>query len=596
MSPGDVRHAERFAGTLSLSLAELARDATIAQIHGQTLLRTLVDKHGMEAVREAAMAAHGFEVWAPSAQPPPDNPSLPAAMRHEGIAAVVGTDPDDTPIVATSTPFDHTTIAKIRRALPSARLVYATAGDIMAIAPPPTRTSVGFQAGIDSLVAPRIASRERAAATDPVEPLAGQVAGGAMTEILDQLFATAVAARASDIHVDPFVDTDSGQSGMQVRFRVDGRLVVQHQLSRTGEDGPDIAAAIARGLQMGGGVDVASVGSIDFQAGRVLSNSARVDARVHVHPCTVLTAEGRRESRKTVIRILDRKLRQLDDLGLSPELLAHWRAVANDRGGLTLVTGPTGSGKTTLVFSTLAEIVSPEIAAHSIEDPIEYHLPNITQEEVTSPDLSTRTARMTKALHDLRRQDADLVFIGEIRDRQSMALAFDLASSGIQVLATAHASSALHAVQRLLEWDVEPFLVASTLRAVLNVRLVRRLCDTCKIPVDHSSGDILWPNTLFGRPLPSSGWRANPAGCPACRLTGAAGRFAVGELLRLNGVSVATIRDPIALARIGDSMVSIANDAVAAVARGHADVESVVTQLGSADAALFGEPEELIDD
>lgn len=595
MSPGSVGRTERFAGALSLTLAELARDATIAQLHGQTLLRMLVDKHGMEAVREAAMAAHGFEVWAPSTQPPPDNPALPAAMRDDGIAVVVGTDPDDTPIVATSTPFHHTTIVKIRRALPSARLVYATASDIKAIAPPPTRTTGGFQARIDSLVAPRAANLSRSAAAEPIQPF-NQVAGKEMSELLDQLFAAAVAVHASDIHVDPFVDTDSNKAGMLVRFRVDGRLVVQDQLSRTGEDGPEIAATIARGLQMAAGVDIASVESNDFQAGRVLANSSRVDARVHVHPCTVLTADGRRESRKTVIRILDRKLRRLDDLGLSPELLARWRSVANDRGGLTLVTGPTGSGKTTLVFSTLAEIVSPALAAHSIEDPIEYHLPNITQEEVTSPDLSTRTARMTKALHDLRRQDADLVFVGEIRDRQSMALAFDLASSGIQVLATAHASSALHAVQRLLEWDVEPFLVASTLRAVLNVRLVRRLCSTCKMPVDHSNGDTLWPKNLFGRPLPDSGWRANPAGCPSCRLTGSAGRFAVGELLRLNGVSVATVRDPTALARIGDSMVAIADDAVAAVARGHADVESVVAQLGSADAALFGEPEVPIDD
>lgn len=572
----------RIAEHLGTTLAGLARDAATARLGGQNPIRYLYRVHGLEALRAATMKANGIDVWDPSMPLATPTVALPPQMRRDGIAVVVGSAADGTPVVATSCPFDYTQTVKIRRMIDPARLVYASPAAIQEV------DESGHIAADDDF-------SDRLSDIAAIQPSLGQVAdddadaapraGTAIQGLLDRLFAAAAAARASDVHIEPISDVaDGAAGGMRVRFRVDGRLIPQERLSVSGRHGAGVAATIARGLQMSAGVDIAAADSTDFRVSRMVGSGARVDARVHVHPCVIPTAGGLLNSSRTVIRILDARHRSLPELGMNPQLLARWRAVSRGRSGLALITGPTGAGKSTLAFGTLAEFVSPQIAAYSIEDPIELRLPDITQYEVTAADPAIRDARMTKALHDLRRQDADLVFVGEIRDRQSMALAFDLATSGIQVLATAHVGSAVQSVQKLLEWGVEPFLVASVLRAVLNVRLVHRLCEACRIPVTYADGESVWPRVLFGRPLPEQGWRTNPAGCSNCSGTGGQGRFLIGELLELRDVSVATLTNQQALGALGEGMKTLADEAVEAVISGRTDVASALFALGGGTA------------
>jgi type II secretory ATPase GspE/PulE/Tfp pilus assembly ATPase PilB-like protein len=234
-----------------------------------------------------------------------------------------------------------------------------------------------------------------------------------------------------------------------------------------------------------------------------------------------------------------------------------------------------GSGKSSTVFASVPEVVTEEVAAYSIEDPVEFELPGVTQYEISARNLAHRAELMTRTLHDIRRQDANVVIVGEIRDRQSMELAFDLATSGIRVLATVHAASALHTVQRLLQWELDPFVVATTLRGVLNMRLLQRLCADCRVPVTWADGPHLWPRSIFGRPLPEQGWAVNPRGCADCDGTGTRGQFPIAEFLSLAGTGVTALHHPEGVARLGGAMRLLEDEAVDALAGGTTSVAAV---------------------
>ena len=196
---------------------------------------------------------------------------------------------------------------------------------------------------------------------------------------------------------------------------------------------------------------------------------------------------------------------------------------------------------------------------------------------------------MTRTLHDLRRQDANFVLIGEIRDKQSMELAFDLASSGVRVLATVHAASAIHTVQRLLEWELDPFIVATTLRAVLNMRLLQRLCQRCKLEVDHED-QHLWPDEIFGKPLPETGFVPNVNGCSSCDYTGTVGQFPIGELLRMGKASPASLKTTEGVAALAGGIVSLEEQAFEALCEGKTHIQAVRNaQIGSTSELLLSE-------
>lgn len=572
MSAAGKVSLRRVGEQLGVPPEEIAMLDALAAVRGQRPLRYLARRFGVSALRDAVMTCQGIEVRHLHSDPAPGLlERLPVQFAMNGDAIAVDYDGSEL-VVAVSDPSNYVVRQRVLRATGKTpvRFVYAPREEIVARAGAWRGQDETFAAVVDRTLPAMVAGRGLAREQQQDRQDEGQ-------KLVDAIFAEALAMRATDVHVDPYRDPDTGEVGVRVRFRVNGALVTSDALSRRGVLGLELANWIARAMQTRSSGDVGRFESQDFQL-HVAVGNRQVEARVHTHPASIGDRYG--QVLKSTIRLLNRSLHRLDDLGFSADTLARWRELAHIPSGVTLVTGPTGAGKTTAVFATLPEIVTDEIAAFTIEDPIEYRLANAVQYEITTYDPERRMELMARALHDLRRQDADFVLVGEIRDKHSMQIAFDLAAGGVKVMATAHASSALHSVQRLLQWGVDPFLVVSTLRGVLNVRLLPRLCGSCRIAVSRSEGDVLWPETLFGRELPERGWARNHEGCTSC-IHGVSGRFAIGEVLRLHDVAPQAVAEPDRLPELAAGMRSLADEAVAALADGSTYVDAVRSALST---------------
>ncbi len=310
---------------------------------------------------------------------------------------------------------------------------------------------------------------------------------------------------ASDIHFEP------AEHEVRCRARIDGALVDRHRLPR------DYAAELLSRLKIMARLDIAEKrrlqdGRIRFEhGGRV------VDIRVSVIPTDF--------GEKAVLRLLDKQTLRLDlaTLGFAPGQQTTFVQQIEAPNGIVLVTGPTGSGKTTTLYAALNHLRSPEVNICTVEDPIEYNLHGITQTQIR-PDIDVTFAGM---LRSLLRQDPDIIMVGEIRDRETLDIAIRAAMTGHLVLSTLHTNSALATVARLLDMGAEPFLLASSLRLVVAQRLVRRNCSTCFIgelsTIEQEAADRL--NMTIGS---SAG---QGTGCTECGNTGFRGRVAIYELL-----------------------------------------------------------------
>jgi len=314
--------------------------------------------------------------------------------------------------------------------------------------------------------------------------------------LLNALLAQAVKDGASDIHVEPY------ERGLAVRFRVDGLL---HDVL---EPPARLAATLASRVKIMAGLDIAERRLP--QDGRVAVRVAGrdVDVRVSIVP----TAFGER----VVLRLLERAsaLRDLPDLGLAPATAARLERVLGQSHGIVLVTGPTGSGKTTTLYAALRRLAGGERNIMTIEDPIEYQLRGIGQVQASSRIGLTFAAGLRAVL----RQDPDVILVGEIRDRETVEIAMQAALTGHLVFSTLHTNDAPGAMTRLVDMGVEPFLISSSVLAVLAQRLLRRVCDGCAVP----------------GPPGDEPRHAGP-GCAACRGTGYRGRTAIHELLVVDG-------------------------------------------------------------
>jgi len=297
--------------------------------------------------------------------------------------------------------------------------------------------------------------------------------------LVNALLAQAMRDEASDIHVEP------GEDRLAVRFRLDG--ILHDVLTPPARLAPRLAARV----KVMAGLDVAEHRLPQDGRIRLRVAGRDVDVRVSVVP----TAFGER----VVLRLLDRAATRLGlaELGLAPRVAAGFERVLGHAHGIVLVTGPTGSGKTTTLYAALRRLATGERNIMTIEDPIEYQLPGIGQMQ-TNPRIGLGFAAGLRAV---LRQDPDVILVGEIRDRETVEIALQAALTGHLVFSTLHTNDACAAVTRLLDMGVEPFLIASAVRAVLAQRLVRRRCTACA------------------------------AGCAACRGTGYRGRTGIHELL-----------------------------------------------------------------
>ena len=332
-----------------------------------------------------------------------------------------------------------------------------------------------------------------------VEDLLEAADDAPIIRMLNALLTQGVKDGASDIHIEPY------ERASAVRFRVDGTL---REVVRPNKA---LHAALISRLKIMAELDIAEKRLP--QDGRI---SLRLGTRaVDVRVSTLPGAHGER----AVLRLLDKTDTRfsLEALGMSGEVLDSFDRLVKQPHGIVLVTGPTGSGKTTTLYASLARLDTATTNVLTVEDPIEYELPGIGQTQVNARIELT----FAKALRAILRQDPDVIMIGEIRDHETAQIAVQASLTGHLVLATLHTNDAPSAVTRLIDMGIEPFLLSSSLLGVLAQRLVRRLCPACR------------------RQGPEGHW--HPVGCPACSHTGYKGRTGVYELMAVDDATRALI-------------------------------------------------------
>lgn len=333
-----------------------------------------------------------------------------------------------------------------------------------------------------------------------IESAAGAIRGGTdllslarqtpVIRLVNMILFEALRRRASDVHVHP------EETRLLIKFRIDGMLVDAFSPPQA------LAAAISSRLKVMTELDIANRHSPQDGHTTVRIGNRRIDIRLSVLP----TVYGER----IVLRLLDQSQTQLslDDIGMTRKMQAELIGLMNRPNGMILVTGPTGSGKTTTLYGALEKVDRLSRNVMTIEDPVEYHLEGISQTQVNTK----RGVTFASGLRSLLRQDPDVILVGEIRDQETSALAVQASLTGHLVLATLHTNDAASAIPRLIDMGVEPYLVTSTLLAVLAQRLLRRVCPAC-------SGSGL--NAVGGR-------------CEKCFGTGYYGRLAVYEIMQMS--------------------------------------------------------------
>ena len=382
-----------------------------------------------------------------------------------------------------------------------------------------------------------------------------------VVHIVDWLLQYAFEQRASDIHLEPRRETG------QIRFRIDG---IMHKVFEL--PSPVMTAVTAR-IKILARMDVAE--KRRPQDGRIKTRSAsgrEVELRISNMP----TAFGE----KVVMRIFDPDLvvKDFAQLGFSPSEGEHWRSMVERPHGIVLVTGPTGSGKTTTLYSTLKHLATPEINVCTVEDPIEMVAPEFNQMQVqASIDLD-----FAAGVRTLLRQDPDIIMVGEIRDLETAQMAVQASLTGHLVLSTLHTNDAPSAVTRLLDLGVPHYLIQSTLTGVVAQRLVRTLCPHCKEPVSQDTH--AWQVLTHGWSIPMPEKVYEPVGCLECRNTGFMGRTGIYEMMRLSPHLRSLISAQLDLGHFGqaalaEGMRPLRISAAAQVARGVTTVQEILTVL-----------------
>jgi len=323
--------------------------------------------------------------------------------------------------------------------------------------------------------------------------------------MVNYLIFTAVREGASDIHIEP------DENVVRIRFRVDGRLYEKMHVPLK------IHPALVSRVKIMASLDISERRLPQDGGIHVLMEGRPVDLRVS-------TLNGK-NGEKVVIRVIDNRsvLVNIEKLGFSYETLKQWRKVIQSPNGIVLVTGPTGSGKSTTLYSVLRELNSEEVNICTIEDPIEFNLPWVNQFQANEKIGFT----FSTALRALLRQDPDIIMVGEIRDAETARIAVQAALTGHLVLSTLHTNDAPGAITRLLNIGVEPYLVAASVQAVLAQRLVRKICTNCKEPYEPPVNVRRAVERLVGEV--ETFYRGR--GCQKCRKSGYSGRIGIYELL-----------------------------------------------------------------
>ena len=386
--------------------------------------------------------------------------------------------------------------------------------------------------------------------TKSIEELAGEAP---VIRFVNSLLEQASSERASDIHVEPEAEV------LRVRVRIDGLL------KESGRFPLRLHATVVSRIKILSGMDIsdkrrAQDGRFDFSwRGR------QVDVRVSTFP----TIYGE----NLVMRLLDKTFGQLNlpDLGMNPDAASRFESAIRQPHGIILVTGPTGSGKTTTLYAVLGTLNSIEKNIMTLEDPVEYHLPMVRQCQV-NPKAGITFA---SGLRSILRQDPDLLLVGEIRDAETAEIAFQAALTGHLVLSTLHTNDAAGALTRMIDMNVEPFLISSSVIAILAQRLVRRVCDRCRTSYTPAAEVLARLGIAAGTQF------SRGAGCPACSRRGFRGRAGIYELLLVSAETRRMVMDKrsseeIKAKALAEGMKTLRDDAVAKALAGLTTPEEVL--------------------
>src|SRR5213593_2182305 len=373
-----------------------------------------------------------------------------------------------------------------------------------------------------------------------------------IVRLVDLIISEAILARSSDIHIEP------EEGGVAVRYRIDGVLRQQMKIPR------QAGLPLISRIKIMSSLDIADRLRPQDGRARVAVNGQPIDLRVSTLPAQL--------GEKVVIRILDSRatVKSLDTLGLNPGEAEAIKRLLENHEGILLVTGPTGSGKTTTLYSAINQIKSEGVNIVTVEDPVEYRMQGIVQVQVQEKAGLTFAA----ALRSILRQDPNVVLVGEIRDRETAQIAVQASLTGHLVLSTLHTNDAANAVTRLVDIGVEAYKIAAALRGVIAQRLMRKLCPTCK---------QVWmeaPAERLKKWLPKETPLYRAAGCPDCAMTGYRGRFSILEVLTVTPeverrIGAGETADHIAEAGRRSGMKSLWESGLAHVLRGESTIDEL---------------------
>ena len=384
--------------------------------------------------------------------------------------------------------------------------------------------------------------------------------------LVNQMLERALERRASDIHVEPMSER------LRVRFRVDGYC-------REEDDPPQhLTAAILSRIKLMAGMDIAEKRKPQDGRINVRLLGREIDLRVSALPAY--------HGESMVMRILDRErgLISLPELGFATEDYQRFQKIIKRPNGLFLVTGPTGSGKTTSLYAALRELNRPDVKIITAEDPVEYNLAGINQCQVRH-DIGRDFARILRAM---LRQAPNIILVGEIRDKETAEIAIQASLTGHLVFSTLHTNDAPSALTRLIDMGVKPFLVSTAVMAIMAQRLIRRLCKHCKEPYEPTAVELkqihLTPESLAGRTV------CRARGCDECSNTGYRGRVGAFELFAMDstlremcfrGASTVKLREQ---AKISGGLVTLMEDGIRKFLSGETTIEEVLTVAVAGEA------------
>lgn len=518
--------SEKIRLDLALVKLGLASEAVLADAYA------IVCDHPLVTLRELTEVSLG-------------EPILPASFMERARALAISVNEGELR-VAMADPLDRNAIRAIEMKTGlRVRPVAAKPSDI--------DVAISRQAGIGHQP-----TKDEASLSD-LEKLRSTASDAPVVRLVDSVIGAAVEKRASDIHFLP------SQSGLRIRMRIDGHLV---DIERPN---PNLAAGVLSRIKLMASLDIAERRLPQDGRIRLVVRGQELDLRVSVAP----TIEGE----SIVIRILDGGGAEpdFDRLGISRGIRDRIAGLLEQPSGVTIVTGPTGSGKTTTLYAALRRLNRPDQHIATIEDPVEYRLEGINQIQVR-PEIGFD---FPDALRHLLRHDPDVVMVGEIRDGETAQIALQSALTGHPVLATLHTNDATSTVPRLIDMGTEPYMVAAVLNGAVAQRLVRKLCPSCSLAADPPA-DVKRVCSQHG--IESGHWRS-AVGCEHCHGTGYSGRTVVAEVMIVDDVMRSLIRHStdageIRRAAIDAGMTTLQMDALRKAAEGVTSLDEVARATG----------------